>query len=293
MRASEAVSRIPQQVLSAFMNRLPQSMQDKVSILQNPTDELIDELAYAKQQGKGWSEVAMFAQNVRQRFARPVQRRNDNGARLEENYFYGSRRFPTSAGNVIGAGGLSAGSYPFFTKGQNDEGVALGWPSGFTLGQSETNMELSGGSIPTGTNFVFNQLGISFNSDISTRDLGTMIDLVTLGFAKSGGQFSLSHGPLKMWPSGMGMSGFAAGASGSGAEFAPGFLLQAVTNGVPDIRAVRSLRIPRVLRAQESFQYGMIVTRPTRSTDGSTIALAGFVIATIWLFGGQKNAIAS
>jgi hypothetical protein len=292
MRAPEAVSRIPQHVLSAFLSRLPPSLIDKVAVLQNPTSELREELDDAKARGLGWGDVSLFAQNVRQRqFARRPLRAGDSGkARVEENYFYSSRRFPALANNTIGAGALVPGTFGFFTKGLNDQGDSAGFPSGFTLGTPETNMEVGGG-IPQGTSFVFQQLGISFDSDIRPADLAIMLDAVTLGFAKSGGQFALSHGPLKMWPSGMGMAGFAAGATGSAPEFSPGFLVQGATNGSPDIRSVRTLRIPRILREKESFNYNMVVTRSTRAKDGATIALSNFVVATIWLFGGQRNVI--
>jgi hypothetical protein len=283
MRASEAVSKLPAQAIQAFMSRLPPSWRDRVSLLENPTDELRDELADAKLRGKGWSDVALFARNVRMR--RP--NRGDSGkARVEENYFYGSRRFPALANNTIGGGALTAGNFPFFTKGLNDQGDSLGFPTGFVLGPAETNMEV-GGSIPQGTSFVFNQLGISFNSDILVDDLADMLDAVALGFSKSGGQFSLSQGPLKMWPAGMGISGMAAVSTTGESDLN----IQAVHNGAADIRAVRTLKIPRILREKETFQYAFIVSRATKAKNGATIGLADFVVATIWLFGGQRNVI--
>lgn len=288
MRASEAVSRIPQHILQAFHDRLPAAFRDKVAILANPTDELRGELAHAKENGRGWSDVAMFAQGVRQRrmmFARGPKK-ND---RLEENYFYGSRRFPAATNNTIGSGALVKGDYPFFTQGLNSDGVSLGFPTGFVLDVPETNMETSGGQIATGTNFVFTQLGITFNSDIAVQDLAVMLDAVALTFKKGAGNFALSHGPLKMWPAGMGISGFAAMAEafdGTGVDS-----ISAVTNGSPDLRQVRHLRIPRVLKEQEQFRYNFTVARPTKAKDGSTIALSAFVVPTIWLFGGQKTEI--
>ncbi|HXJ25575.1 MAG TPA: hypothetical protein VNH17_07740, partial [Streptosporangiaceae bacterium] len=78
-------------------------------------------------------------------------------------------------------------------------------------------------------------------------------------------------------------------ASSAGGDGAPDLI--AANNGSPDLRAVRTLRIPRVLRESEAFNYNMAVERPTKSKDGSTIGLSAFVVATIWLFGGQKNLI--
>lgn len=291
MRASEAVARIPRDVVQAFMSRLPAGLD--VGILENPTDELRDELADAKAQGKGWSSVAMFAQNFRQRMMQPQgfaprqpQRGPSSGnARLEENYLYGTRRFPVLTTNTIGGGALTAGNFPYFTKGINDDGVSLGFPTGFTLTPAETNMEV-GGSIPQGTSFVFNQIGITFDSDVATADLAVMLDAATLAFSKAGGQFTLTHGPLKFWPGGMGISGFAAAAVG-GTPLAQ----TAAHNGAADIRAVRTLKIPRILREKETFQYSLQVHRTTKAKDGSTIGLTNFVVPTIWLFGGQRNVI--
>ncbi len=279
LRASEAVSRIPTNVLQAFMGRLPESIRSRVSILQNPTDELREELADAKASGKG---VSLFANSVRVR--RPGG--SSGKARVEENYFYSSRRFPALANNTIGGGALVAQTYPYFTKGSGDNGDSMGFPTGFVLGPPETNLE-QGGTIPQGTDFVFQQLGVSFNSDIAVSDLADMLDACALGFTKGGGQFSLSQGPLKMWPAGMGISGFAA-ASGNGDDV---INVAAVTNGAANIKALRTLSIPRVLRAQEAFKYSVQIERATKATDGSTIGLSNFVIPTIWLFGAQRNVI--
>lgn len=292
MRASEAVARIPGHVMQAFQARLPAGL--NVSVLQNPTNELRDELASAKSEGKSWRDVVMYAQNMRQRrFAQPMQQQqrpaqrgpSSGSARLEENYFYSTRRFPALVNNTIGAGPLTAGTFPYFTKGVNDDGTGLGFPTGTSLTGAETNLEV-GGSIPQGTSFVFNQLGITFESDITTADLAIMLDACTLAFSKAGGQFTLFHGPLKFWPGGMGIDGYAATAVGGSS-----LTIQAAHNGSSDIRAVRNLKIPRILREKETFNYAVIVHRSTKAKDGSTIALSNFVLPTIWLFGGQRNVI--
>jgi hypothetical protein len=293
MRASEAVARLPRHVVQAFQARLPAGL--SVAVLENPTSELREELAHAKEQGKGWRDVAMFAQNFRQRrmaapapaaAARGAQRGPSSGsARLEENYFYSSRRFPALTTNTIGGGALVAGTFPYFNKGVNDDGVGSGFPTGFVLTGAETNLEV-GGSIPQGTSFVFNQLGITFDSDCATADLAIMLDACTLAFSKAGGQFNLFHGPLKFWPGGMGIAGYAATAVGG----AP-LTIAAAHNGIADIRAVRTLKIPRILREKETFAYSVVCHRATKAKDGSTIGLSNFIIPTIWLFGGQRNVI--
>lgn len=291
LRASEAVSRIPGDVIGAFNAKLPPGLRGRVQILQNPTSELREELAAAKARDDRGRGVVLFAQNFRaRRYARPAQAQGaqthsgSGKARLEENYFYSTRRFPVLGTNVIGAGGLTAGSYPFFTKGLNDDGAAVGFASGFILGLPETNLESGGGSVPQGTSFVFNQLGITFESDIKTADLAVMLDAVTLGFSKAGGQFSINHGPLKMWPGGMGIQGYAATTVAAAS-------IEAAHNGAADPRAVRVLKIPRILREKEVFQYNMLIARTTKAKDGTAIALSNFVTPTIWLFGGQRNVI--
>jgi hypothetical protein len=290
MRASEAVSRIPRDVIGAFNAKLPPGLRGRVAILENPTSELREELAAAKARDDRDRGVCLYAQNFRaRRFARPQQQpgathTGSGKARLEENYFYSTRRFPQLTTNTIGGGGLTAGSFPFFTKGLNDDGSAVGFASGFILGLPETNLEAGGGSVPQGTSFVFNQLGVSFESDIKTVDLAVMLDAVTLGFSKAGGQFSINHGPLKMWPGGMGIQGYAA-------TTVAATTVEAAHNGAADPRAVRVLKIPRILREKEVFQYNMLIARTTKAKDGSTIALTNFVCPTIWLFGGQRNVI--
>lgn len=282
MRASEAISRLPSGVMEAFRARLPTSLAGSVVFPDRTTSELREELADAKREGRRDRHVELFARNFRKRQGAAS---SAGQARIEENYFYSSRRFPVITTNTIGSGALAANTYPFFTKGVNDDGSGLGFPTGFTLGLTETNLEVGGG-IPQGSSFVFNQLGITFDTDIATADLAVMMDACTLAFAKSGGQFSLNHGPLKMWPGGMGIEGYAAAAVG-GTPLAQ----TAAHNGSADIRAVRTLRIPRILREKEAFQYAFVVTRATKAKDGSTIALSNFVVPTIWLFGGQRNVI--
>jgi hypothetical protein len=285
MTSAEAVARIPSNILQAFMGRIPAAFRDRVSILEAPTSELREELEHAKSRGRGWSDLPMFARRLR---GRPVSASGSSGkARVEENYFYSTRRFPQITTNTIGSGGLTANNYPYFGKGLNDDGSSMGFPTGFVLGPPETNMEV-GGQIPQGTSFVFNQIGVTFDSDIVMADLSVMMDAATLAFSKAGGQFALSHGPVKMWPGGMGIEGVAAAATTASTTT---INLQGIHNGAADLRAVRSLKIPRILREKETFAYSLVITRATKAKDGTTIALSTFVLPTIWLFGGQRNVI--
>lgn len=279
-----AVARLPSHVVADFMARAIATGIDpsRLHILEASTDDFRADLESGR--------VSLHARNFTGRRPMPsAPARGNPGssgkARLEENYFYSSRRFPGLTTNTIAGGLLTAGSFSLFNKGMGEDGSGLGFPAGFSLGQAETNLEV-GGYLPQGSNFVGSQLGVTFNSDISTADLAQFLDAATLNFSKAGGQFGLLHGPLKAWPGGMGIGGYAMTTSAT-------TTISAAHNGAADIRAVRSLRIPRVLREKEVFNYSIFISRTVRATDGVAIALSNFLVATIWLFGGQKTAIAS
>lgn len=231
--------------------------------------------------------------SLKKLFAGPIRRRGIVGgsaytgrARLEENYLYSTRRFPALANNTIGGGTIAVNRYSFFSQPIGGDGSTMGFPTGFVLAEPETNMEGTAGTIAQGQNFVFNQIGISFNSDAATADIVQVMDMGGLVFQKAGGQFQLTHGPAKLWPGGTGASGYAATAVGGSP-----LTIQAAHNGVSDVRAVRSLKIPRVLREKETFTYLYVVPRATKSTDGTNIALSNFVTMTIWLWGGTQISI--
>lgn len=257
---------------SAIMRFLSRAQNVRTAILANPTEELVE----ATQSHRPVSLFQRKALYSRAPQARAV-------ARLEENYLYSSRRFPALGNNTIGGGALGVASYVFFNRGIGDDGQAAGWPTGFAMSLNETNLEMAG-QIPMGTSFVFNQIGVTFNADASTADVNTMVEACTLVFKKSGGQFTINHGPLKMWPGGMGTEGYASTTNVTST-------VQSAHNGAADIRAVRNLRISRVLREKETFSYEFAIPRTTKATDGSAWALSAFVVATIWLWGGQKNVI--
>lgn len=270
----ESVSRLPSHVVDAFKARAAQAGMLAV-ILPGCTDDIRADMENPRKR------EALFARNFRGGAPRTA------GARLEENYFYSSRRFPGLTNNTIGGGAVTAGNFSLFNKGVGEDGAGLGFPSGTSLTQAETNLEV-GGYLPQGSNFVGRQLGVSFNADASAADLQQFVDVASLIFTKAGGQFALSQGPVKLWPGGTGIAGFAGGAAGEGAD-----PVASAHNGAADIRAVRSLKIPRILREREVFSYGINVARTTKARDGVAIALSNFLVATIWLYGGQKNTIAA
>ncbi len=247
-----------------------------VETYDNPTEEMIENLRAGR-------PVKLFARNVRRvvrRAAAPAGRQ----ARLEEGYMYGARRFPVAANNTIGSGALAAGTYPFFGKAVNDPGDGLGFPTGFILSTSETNMQL-GGQMPLGSNFVFSQMGVSFNADAAVADVNQLLEACTLTFTK-GTQMILEQGPVKFWPGGVGQGGFAT-------TTATTTTIQGASNGQPDIRAVRNLRVTRTLRQNEQFAFNFVINRATKSQNGAAFALSDFVVATVWLWGAKKDVIPS
>jgi hypothetical protein len=272
-----AVANLPSHVVDKFRARARGIDFDRLHLLPQSTDDLRWDLERGK-------KVALHARSFGGKAA-PAGNKKSAGARLEENYFYSSRRFPGLTTNTLAGAPLTAGAFSLFNKGLGEDGSGLGFPTGFALSQAETNLEV-GGYLPQGSNFVGAQLGVTFNSDIVTADLAQFIDVAVLNFSKSGGQFGLMQGPLKFWPSGMGIGGYSMTTN-------PTTTITAAHNGAADIRAVRTLRIPRILREKEVFNYSIFVSRTSRASDGAAIALSNFIVATIWLFGGQKNSIAS
>jgi hypothetical protein len=282
----QGVSSLPTRVIQAFLMRAHllglAGALDGAAVLDNPTQEIIDGLSRkgrVKLFARGANVPWMGARNT----AVAVHRRaGSNGSRLEENYLYSTRRFPTAVNNIIGAGALVANTYQFFgyANGQNMD--SAGFPTGTASGLTETNMEVAS-QVAQGTNFVFNQVGISFDALATTTNVAQLLDAAALTFSKQGGQFTINHGPIKAWPGGMGLAGFS--------NIAAAATEVSAHNGAADIRAVRTLKIPRVIREKETFAYNFVIPRATAARDGTAFALTQFVLATVWLWGGQENVI--
>lgn len=252
-------------IISSFLERT-RSMGLLAAVLSNPTEELVESVNTGR-------KVDLFARGL------PMPRKAP-GSRLEENYLYSSVRFPNSANNTIGAGAVAAGTYTFFSSGVGGDGATMGYPTSTKLTDVETNLEGVGGQVAKGTNFVFNQIGVSFGADSSPVDIAQLLEAGALRFVKSNGQFTLFHGKPLFWPGGMGIGAQTATANTGG------------SNGAPDIRAVRALKIPRVIRENETFGYQFVVPSANKRKNGAAIALGDFVVMTIWLWGGHQIAIA-
>jgi len=204
-------------------------------------------------------------------------------ARLEENYLYHTRRFPNDiTDNTIGAGAVTAGDYLFFTSGLGDQGTTAGYFSLANLTLQQTNMA-SGGKIPNGRGFRMFDLGISFNAEAIGSNIAQLLDTMNLRFEKQNASLVVQHGPLSFWPGGTGLYGFAA-------TTVTTTTIQGATNGLPALTNVRRFRNPRVLSANEQFQY-VVNAAAARPNVAATVALTAFVEIRIWLFGQVLDAI--
>lgn len=199
--------------------------------------------------------------------------------RLEENYLYYTRRFPNNtANNTIGGGAVTAGDYLLFTNGLGDQGSAAGYFSVANLTLQQTNMA-AGGKIPTGRGFRLFDLGVSFNAQAKINNIAQCMDTMNMRFEKQSGQLVLQHGPIGFWPGGKGIY---AGTTDTA--------VTAASNGLPAMTNVRRYRNPRVLSANEQFQY-VINAAAATPNNNTTVALTDFVEITIWLFGQVLDAI--
>lgn len=261
-----AVAEIKASVIRRFVERCDQQNPGSgrmINIFENSTEEVLEAQRARK-------PIKMFARGNLASGATGAK------ARLEENYLMDTRRFPTFVTGEAFPVAIAPGEYLFF-------GSAVGQPAannGFNpavvavMSDVETNMDTPS-QIAQGKDFVLTQLGVTFNTDITTPDLATLLEMGALRFSKQGGQFTIKHGPTKMWPGGMGIANTAA------------------HNGIADIRAVRRLAVPRILKQKDTFAYTYVVPRASRNTLGAAAnaTLSAGTIMTVWLWGGQQDAI--
>lgn len=238
-------------------------------IYENPTEEI----EHAFNRGRG---LRLFG-------AGPQGRRRD--VRVEENYLYSTRRFPNNTtDNTIGAGAVAAQEYDFFGNGIGDVGSSMGYFSVGNLTALQTNME-KGGKIPKGKGYALFELGVSFNAEAIGSNMNQLLDVCTLKFEKGGGtSFTIQHGPIQLWPAGVGPSGFAATTVAATS-------LQGASNGLPHLGAARRFRSARKLSANESFKY-VVTAAANRPNVNAAVALTAFVEMRIWLFGYHMDRIA-
>jgi hypothetical protein len=211
----------------------------------------------------------------------------DAGAvgRVEENYLYYTRRFPlNTANNTIGGGALVGQDYLYFINGQGDQGSAAGYFSLANLTLQQTNMA-SGGKIPNGRGFQLFDLGVSFNAQAAFGDVAQCLDVMNLRYEKQNSSLVLQHGPIKFWPGGTGVYGFAA-------TTVAATTVQGASNGMPAITNARRFTQPRVLSANDQFTY-IINAQANTPNKNAAVALSDFVEITVWLFGRCIDRIAA
>lgn len=233
------------------------------SLIENPTEDLIHDISRGRKPR--------------------LHKMADAGVvgRVEQNYLYYTRRFPqNTTNNTIGSGAVTAGDYLFFTNGIGDQGSAAGYFSLANLTLQQTNMA-SGGKIPTGRGYQLYEIGITFNSGAAPGDITQCLDTMNLRYEKQNSSLVVQHGPIKFWPGGMGIYGFASAATTVAATTID---VRAASNGMPALANVRKWREPRVLSSNEQFQYVINAAANTPNSN-TAVALTAFVEITIWLFG--------
>lgn len=251
--------------IAAFCGRVDSEI--PVEVWENPTEEIEDALKRDR--------------------ALTIHTHGANGSgktsgpkRAEENYLYSSRRFPMAITNVIPAPShIPQGDYLFFSVPLGNDGSNMGFPSGFTLGLSETNIETAS-QVPQGKAFRMKQVGVSFNMEGHTNDLQQLCDAGSIVFTKQGGQWNLRHGPAAFWPGGMGISGYSQQQGVDNAH-----------SGLADWKSARYLKIPRDIHNLENFNYVYHVDHAQRPTDGSDWTLSAFTEMRVWLWGLQMDKI--
>ncbi|MGK2953680.1 MAG: hypothetical protein ACSLEZ_15025 [Thiobacillus sp.] len=241
--------------MTAFIRRCGDP---RVQVYEQSTEELQHEMS------KGKSEIKLYARGLNSLAAGRGAK-----ARLEENYLFDTRRFASGA--------QLAGSNLFFANAVGLPGANNGFVAPMVMSYVETNM-VQPSQVPQGRDFVLWNLGISFNTQIANADAALIMEMGHLKFIKQGGQFTLHHGPGRMWPGGTGITNSSVTINAA--------------NGSPDIRATRKLAVPRVIRAVENFNYSYDVPRTVSNLDNSTaISLTGNCLMTVWLWGGQQDSI--
>lgn len=266
MTATNPIAKLTQKAIARFTGRCKTAA--PVALYENPTEEILEAA------GKG-KPIKMFARGQRMLAGGAGAK-----ARLEENYLFDTRRFPSATNNTLpGAPNIPQGDSPFFSLAVGQDGATNGFPTGFRMGQTETNMDTPN-EIAQGKDYVLVQIGVSFSADAITGDVAQLMDAGALRFEKQGGQYTLRHGPVRLWPGGTGIAGYTTATATTAAH-----------NGSADIRAVRRLTVPRVLRQKETFAYQYNVPRTTKATDGTNWNLTGFTLMTVWLWGGQQDSI--
>lgn len=249
-------------LVNRFLSTLGLGPRMAMRVLDNPTEEL---------------EHKLFAGKGLKIFGAGAQAGPSRDVRVEENYLYSTRRFPlNTANNTIGAGAVAAGDYDFFGNGVGDVATSMGYFSLPNLTYLQTNIE-KGGKIPKGKGYKLFELAVSFNAEAVGADIVQLMDTCNLRFDKGGGNFVVQHGPVALWPAGVGATGYAATTVAATS-------LQVASSGVPSLASVRRYKNPRILEPNDTFKY-TVTAVANKPKDNVAVALGAFVEMRIWLFG--------
>lgn len=251
-----------------ILSRIAAMMGPRAIVLENSTDELEAGISRGK-------KPKLFGYG-----AGPFGGQEQAGGvlgRLEDNYLYSTRRFPNNvANNTIGSGAVVSGDYPFFTNGVGDQGTTCGYFSIGNLTYQQTNMAPAG-KIPQGRGFKMFDLAVSFNGAASASDIAQLLDSCNLRFQKQAGQLVVQHGPVILWPGGVGLAGFAA-------TTATTTTIAGATSGLPGLNNARRSRNPRILSANDDFSY-IVNAAANLPNSNAVVALSAFVEMRVWLWG--------
>jgi hypothetical protein len=253
------------------------------SLYENPREEIIDAIQRRKSVTLYQRTVASsFSQRVQQAAMRgalrDVKRAGQGESRIEDNYLYSTLCF--TDGVPAGSRALAVGQFLWFQTAIGQPAVNDGFPTAFgNESNNETNMIVPS-QIAQGQAYVFNQQGLAFQTGITTANAETLLDAGAIVFSKQGNQWNINHGPARLWPGGSGVSGFASGLAAATEASAH--------NGIADPRAVRTLKMPRILKSKESFSFAYNVPRLATAAAGTFAIAAGTAGLMTWFLWGQQ-----
>lgn len=260
-------------VAKHFLNRVQTLFPFRISLLEAPFEELDHEREKAFSQGQFHKERVFHGMDVV----------GSMGGRADDNYLYSTRRFPgNTTNNTIGGGTLTAGDFPYFTTGINDQGNQMGYFSIPQLTYQQTNMGPKG-QVPKGQAYQMNEMGIAFNANATVANVAQLLDVSSLTFNMQQGGYLIYHGPIANWPGGVGPYGFAS-------TTVTTTTIQGATNGVPTPASTRKLSLPRIFGPTDMFQY-TLTQSANLPADNSAVALTAFTEIRINLFGLYRSDI--
>jgi len=266
--------KIPRKVITAFLTAFASApgVKGAPMLYENPLEEIDDAIARKRNLRLHFASAAQ-SRGVE---ALNAMRNNKGDIRGEENYLFSTRRYPVAVDNNLPAGNhIPQGNYQFFNYAVNGNAAAAGFPQAFQASYGETNLTTAN-QVPAGQGFRIEREGVAFNTEARAEDIEQILDSGNFQYQTESNQYVLYKGPFAGWPGGIGVSGFSTNQN-----------TEAAHNGIADLRAVRAIRMPRVIPPLKQFSYIHNVGTIGRPTDGSAWVLSGFTLARVLLWGDQ------